>query len=307
MSTLVHIGWPKTATTWLQEKVFLEELGYVQPFSREDVIRDLVLPDQLAFDVDDVRRRWDGRLLELSQDLVPVISHERLCGVLQNRLESVVIGERILSAVRDPKILIVVREQRAAMLAAWQQYVRSGGSPESGPAVRGLRDYYGTETWRRSVLPPPGDLRYFEYHRLVEWYVGRLGPSRVLVLPFELLRRAPDEFYGKVSEFSGAESARPPDGMASNQAWAPVSYSVKRWFNYVGDRSHVTSGRWSRYQLVMSAAYKFDASLPAFVRHLGANSMRTSVEAMAGSHFRNSNRRLGKVVSWDPEEFGYMT
>jgi hypothetical protein len=59
--------------------------------------------------------------------------------------------------------------------------------------------------------------------------------------------------------------------------------------------------------MVMSAAYKFDALLPPFARQVGATSMRTAVEAMAGSHFVDSNRRLAKIVSWEPEQFGYMT
>jgi hypothetical protein len=307
MNTLVHIGWPKTGTTWLQDKVFIKELGYVQPFSRQDVIRELVLPDQLTFDAEDLRKRWGPRLRESPEGFVPVISHERLCGVLQNRLESVVFGERIVSALRDSKILIVVREQRAAMLAAWQQYVRNGGTPESGPAVRRLGDYFGDETSRRSVLPPPGDFRYFEYHRLVDWYVRQVGPSRVLVLPLELLPRSPNDFHWRVRNFSGAHSASLPNRLPSNEAWAPMSYTIKRWLNYVGDRSHYPKERRSRYQFVMSATHKFDTLLPSSARKLGATSMRSSVETMAGRHFVESNRRLGEMVPWDPEEFGYMT
>ena len=307
METLVHIGWPKTGTTWLQEKVFVESLGYIQPLSRDDIIRGFVLPDQLTFDAEDLRQRWERRRHELSEGLVPVISHERLCGVLHNRLESVVLGERVVSTVRDAKILIVVREQRSAMLAAWQQYVRSGGSPESGPAVRSLSDYFGDEATRRSVLPPPGYFRYFEYDRLVDWYTQQVGPSRVLVLPLELLRRSPSDFLDRIHTFSGAQAATRPDPEVSNEAWAPASYGIKRWLNYVGDRSHYSPSERSRYQVVMSAVYKLDAVLPSFARTLGAASMRTSVETIAGSHFVASNRRLQGMVPWDPEEFGYMT
>jgi hypothetical protein len=307
MNALVHIGWPKTGTTWLQSEVFLEKLGYVQPFSRGEVIREFVLPDQLNFSAGHLQRLWEARL-RVSPGYVPVISHERLCGVLQNRLESVIFGERIVSGIPDSKILIVVREQRAAMLASWQQYIRDGGNPGTGPAVRSLQDYFGDDASRRSVLPPPGDLRYFEYHRLIEWYVHRLGPSRVLVLPFELLRRSPDDFLSRLGDFSGAPHGMGrPSPIVSNEAWAPISYRLKRWLNYVGDRSRYSRSRWSRYQVVMSAAYKFDKLLPHSVRQIGSTQMRLSVETIAGRHFVNSNRRLGEMVPWTPEEFGYMT
>jgi hypothetical protein len=307
VETLVHIGWPKTATTWLQEKVFSERHGYAQPLSREEIIRQFVLPDQLAFDPEELRRSLERRTRELSRGLVPVITHERLCGALHNRLESVVIGERVVSCVPEAKILIVVREQRSAMLAAWQQYVRSGGSPESGPAVRSLKDYFGDQAMRRSVLPPPGYLGYFEYDRLVAWYQRQVGVSRVLVLSLELLRRHPGQFLALVHEFSGTPSAELPDPIASNGAWAPSSYVLKRWLNYLGDRSHYTRSRRTRYQAVMSAVYQFDDHLPSPLRSVGAPSMRRSVEMMAASHFVPSNRRLRELVPWDPEEFGYMT
>jgi hypothetical protein len=309
INTLVHIGWPKTGTTWLQSEVFIPELGYVQPFTREDVIRELVLPDQLDFNSGDLRRRWDGRLrVPPPEDHVPVVSHERLCGVLQNRLESIIFAERVVTGIPNAKIFVVVREQRAAMLASWQQYIRDGGNPGSGPAVRNLEDYFGDNTSRGSVLPPPGDLRYFEYHRLIEWYVHRVGPSRVLVLPFELLRRSPDDFLTRLSRFAGAPPNRAlPNPRASNEAWAPMSYQLKRWLNYVGDRSRYSESRWSRYQVVMSLAYRFDNLLPFWVQQIGSTKMRTSVETIAGKHFVKSNRRLAEIVPWNPAEFGYMT
>ncbi len=307
MHTVVHIGWPKTATSWLQEQVFVERLGYQQIMSREDVIRLLVLPDQLAFESERLRSDMKVRAAGAWQHgRVPVVSHERLCGVLRNRLESVVLGERVLSVLADPRVIIVVREQNGAMLAAWQQYVRDGGAPGTGPSIRSLRSYYGDHATRGSTLPPIGDLRYFEYDRLVRWYVERLGADRVDVLPLEALRRDPGAFYDRVRRFCGVVSSAVPDFGASNEAWAPLTYAVKRRLNYVGDRSSYTASTRSRYQQVMRASYRLDRALPGPVRTWGAQRAREIVSELAGTHFAPSNRRLQELVDWDLRDHGYL-
>lgn len=305
---LVHIGWPKTGTTWLQEQFFVEAHGYAQLMSRDRTIRELVLPDQIGFDPALLREALTDESRGVTQrGLYPVISHERLAGVFHNRLESVVLGERLIQSVPDMRVLIVVREQRNAMLAAWQQYVRNGGAPDSGPSVRSLTDYYGNDQTRASVLPPPGDLKYFQYDRLISWFSERLGVERVLVLPLEMLRSEPAAFQQRINRFThGVESPTLAGAQAVNKAWAPVTYGLKRRLNYVGDRKRVSHSQRSPYQLAMAASYKFDSALPSAVRRVGEEKQRRLVGVLAGRNFAASNRKLATMVDWNPQEYGYM-
>lgn len=308
MKTLVHIGWPKTGTTWLQERFFVEALGYSQVLQRDDITRHFVLPDQLDFDPRVVRRALEAALSSADQQgLCPVLSHERLAGVFRSHLESIVFGQRLIASLDDMAVLIVVREQRNAMLAAWQQYVRGGGAPATGPAVRSLVDYYGNEETRESLLPPLGDLNYFRYDRLASWYRNELGPERVLVLPLEQLRHDPLSFQQRIHQFALGRD-RPERAAVDpvNSAWAPVTYGLKRRLNYVGDRRRLPVSSSSPYWIARSMSDRFDEVVPPKARQLGHLRQVEIIEKIAGDSFVESNQRLASMVTWDPQNYGYM-
>ena len=314
--TLVHIGWPKTATTWLQRKVFVESCGYRQVFleasgdeleARSNLVRTFVLPDQLEFDAGAVQRALKPALAAAEADgLIPVLSHELLCGSFENRLQAVVVAERLAATFPDLKVLIAVREQRAAMLARWQQYVRGAGNPASGPPVKSLRSFYGDAATRASDIPPLGDLRFFEYDRLVSWYIDRLGEANVLVLPMESLRADSAAFFAAVQRFSRAEASQPPDMSATNEAWAPLTYAAKRQLNRFSHRKRYRAGPRTSYHALRLASERFDAALPPWARQLGRSRGGRLVEELAGRHYVESNRRLQELVAWDLSEYGYM-
>ena len=83
MYPLIHIGYHKAASSWLQRNLFPDaDCGFQLPFGhRNDIEKHFVFPHPLDFDPERVTSQYKPELERLfSAGFVPVISHERLSG-----------------------------------------------------------------------------------------------------------------------------------------------------------------------------------------------------------------------------------
>lgn len=210
VSPLIHIGYHKTATSWLQkclfgvrdrgfypltpettsdpktaakflEKYFVQnESGQIlSPFvSRAPEIRDIIS----KFDVPNTS--------------VPVISSERLSGNPHvGGFDSKLIANRLAESFPDAKILIVIREQTSMIISTYFQYLLIGG-------VLPLKKFLQTTYDGRK---PGFSLDHFKYDMLIEHYRELFGKENVLVLPYEMFSRDPAGFIEHIGNFSGAD------------------------------------------------------------------------------------------------------
>ena len=79
---LIHIGYHKTGTTWLQKSLFCDEMaGFCQPWTRGEIHKWLILVNALSFDGEAARAYFEpGRRESLGRGLAPVVTAERLSG-----------------------------------------------------------------------------------------------------------------------------------------------------------------------------------------------------------------------------------
>lgn len=192
--TLVHIGFHKTGTTWLQRGLFQPEHGYRPILSHREVFDTFLKPHALAFDPSQAARIVDAARAEVT-DHVPVISSENLSGnPMFGGRESAEFARRLHHALPDARILITVREQIRTMASQYMQYLRSGGT-----------DPYDVFFSEDPEIGYTGfDTTHYEYHRLVAYYRELFGADRVLVLTQELMGSDPAAFIARLGQFSGA-------------------------------------------------------------------------------------------------------
>ena len=124
---VVHIGYHKTATTWLQQR-FLPVLGDgVAVFGHEALWRDLIGPSQLQFK----RRRckrYVATLIAGQPGRACVFSAERLSGNPHSGgYDAAEMADRVKAAFGEAKILILVREQVSMLVATYKQYIKKRG------------------------------------------------------------------------------------------------------------------------------------------------------------------------------------
>jgi hypothetical protein len=304
---LLHIGFHKTGTTWLQQHLFCEaDAGFAEVGSEIEIKRFVVKPHDLDFRPGKCRGFFVERIAAATaRGLVPVISAERLCGdMLFGAPDSAQLADRLYRSFPEARVLIVVREQRRMLFSHYHQYVKMGGRLE-------LERYLHKP---KSPHPWPCDLRHFEYDRLIAYYRTLFGESEVLVLPYELFRSEPERFATLLAGFAGAAAepgilAALPFTAVENRSWPAAAIAGKRHLNrFIRDRlspaaridSHGRLGRTMTSVLVRGAR-----RAPAALDRRIEGRMRRTIEEMVGDRYRASNGRTSELTGFDLAGYGY--
>ncbi|NDJ36116.1 MAG: hypothetical protein GYB64_15785 [Chloroflexi bacterium] len=215
---LVHIGYHKTATTWLQQHLFVPDAGFMPVASRMELKTHVIFAE--PFDPMLVRNLMQPRLEEARRrDLLPVISYERLSGdpYPYGERDGALIADRLARIAPEAHILITIREQVSALVSLYVQYIRSS---------------HGTLPLRR-FLQMPGQLDHLAYTALVTRYVDLFGPQQVLVLPFEHFRADGPAFAARIVEHAGGSGlpADLPFARRELAALTPTAAAARRVVN----------------------------------------------------------------------------
>jgi hypothetical protein len=160
---IVHVGFPKTASTWFQ-KAFYPHVRSPRYVGREKLFSALIEPNALTFDP-----AGAVSTLGLKAGEAVLLSDECLCGYLHNGgIDGMVTREfarRIKAALPDARIVIFLRSQPGMIVAAYQQYLRSGGTYSrrtisKGPR-RSLTSSRGSTSIISSIRESSGSTRGF--------------------------------------------------------------------------------------------------------------------------------------------------
>lgn len=302
---LVHIGYHKAASTWLQKHVFpAERLGFCDPWSMRDVAQQLLRVDPFEFDPSATSSFFAPGIAQArDRGLTPVLSHEALSGsVASGGYNSRLLAERLLSTFPGSRVLIVIREQKSMILSSYKRFVEGGG-----PA-----------SIRRFLIPPRSGggriplarLEYWDYHRLVRFYLDGWGRRRVLVLPFEMLAGDRTQFAGAITSFAGKPGESHVTAGPENVALSGLIVALKRranrllrvgvnpWGPFDSPRLNAAFGRVSR------VAGRW---VPAAVSRWFDSRMLGVIEELARDRYRESNRITSGLTGLDLAAWGYET
>lgn len=191
---LLHIGYHKTATSWMQQRLFVEHHGYHQIARHPEVWKHIVAPHGLLFDPEPMRAVIRAGMTEMPEHEVPVISSEILSGhPFFGGIGSDVYARRLKAIAPDARILISVRSQMRILTSLYMQYLLRGGtiSPELFFAGDPELGFVGFRP------------EHFEYHRLIGLYQELFGAGNVHVITQESLRTDMDGATRRLAGFAG--------------------------------------------------------------------------------------------------------
>ena len=302
---LLHIGYHKTATTWMQQDLFQESSGsFSSMWSRAEVAERLISVNSFAFDAGEAAAFFaEGVRKAIDRGFVPVLSNEQLAGNAHTGgHNSRAIADRLAAALPDARILIVIREQKSMVLSAYKQYVRACGASS-------LSRYLDPPRRGNDRGVPFFNPSFLEYHHLIGYYMELFGHDRVFVLAFEALRADPQGFVDSVAHFAGADAPRGVSFRPRNTTISAAAVALKRPVNLllvrdalnplaivdssrVADRVKVTFDRADRW-------------LPAAVRRRSDERMRRHIESFIGDQYAESNRATAALTGLDLAGHGY--
>jgi len=295
---IVHVGYHKTASTWLQVSVFphLADVRYGDPLLAHFIVNLATAADPTFFAAGfrSVLRQIDqisgGPLL---------LSNEGLSGSLWDDDETGLRNaERLHGLLPAARILMAVRRQDEMLRSIHGQYVNEGGTRPLRAFVEG-----------RGVPGSRFSLRHLEYDRLVGRYVDLFGRDRVWVVPYEYLRACPERFLDRLCQMLGTRLIAPvSDARLNHSLSRPGLWLLRSWnglfrrsrFNPDPRLAVLPGGRRARNimqqqvdPLLRRLGYKTD----------GAENARMLADL--ASQFARSNERLQQFCGEPLSDWGY--
>jgi len=303
---LVHVGYHKTATTWLQNVIFSDEtLGFISPWGPQAglAVDEFILANAFRFDATQARSRFEEGLAEARRrGLVPVLSNEGLSGQPFKgdhfRFGRYVV-ERLHETFPHARILIVVREQRASLLSHYREYIANGFYGDLASFIGGPE--------LPSGFAPHCPLDHFEYDGLVGHTQALFGTQNVLVLPFEMLKDQRDDFLAELYRFIGRPMPAVPDHLPQRVGAKGLGLAFKRACN----RINFGKANWSRPR--QSLAVRVVSTTTDWLERHGPDAwqsvynerLRQYVETQIGAQYAQSNARLERLTGLELGQYGY--
>lgn len=208
-NVLVHIGYHKTASSWLQQKLFSTESEIFESLSQGETGKSSLAKKFIYDDENYLLSPFDNNETEIVNELenitrskkgfsskIPVLSDERLSGNPHSGgFDAKKIAIMIKSIFPRARILIVIREQKSFIFSTYFQYLSVGGT-------NSLKKYLTTKYDGKRPHFSPNHINYLP---LVKEYYESFGNENVLVLPYEMFRDQPSLFMSKLGNLLKVE------------------------------------------------------------------------------------------------------
>lgn len=291
---IFHIGYHKTATSWMQQLLFTPEHGYRQLASHAEIFRHIVQPHGLHFEAAAMQALITDRMAALQPGEVPVVSSEILSGhPFQGGHESDVFAQRIKQIAPDAKILISIRNQMRILPSVYMQYVLRGGTMPYDLFFEGTDEpgYFG--------FTP----RHFEYDLLVAHYQNLFGTENVVILTQESLQadmaQACQDLADRLgnTEFPGLQKeARKVHAASYPEYAAPVLRRINHLQASTLNPTPIVKLGTTPKGLYRGAGFLLKRP-PLSSLFRGRRPVSDHVKRRFAGYYADSNQRLGEILS----------
>jgi hypothetical protein len=307
--SLIHIGYHKTASTFLQTQLFSrEDLGFHRWPEKSEQVHELFVARNSFQPVSEtaLSALRDHVAYAESRGLVYVLSHERLSGhPSSGGYDSRLIADRLCGLMPDASVLIIIREQKSMIRSVYSQYITEGGAQSlwrflnpPNPAIRRV---------------PYFDYSYFEYVSCIQYYRELFGPEKVLVLPFEMLRKSPDQFLQKIFSHCGNHKDQHDpqrlDAPQVNVRQNEIVQIFRQWLNWLFFRTPFNQfGLINRPKLFRAYNQLFrhiSGWVPGVLDRPIIWRQDRLIESLVGDRYAVSNVQLSELIGIDLATYGY--
>ena len=306
-STIFHVGYHKTGSSFLQSEVFrkFNKLFYVVP--RKDIQELLIYQNDLYYRSENTAIELEKHFIKSREgDLSTIFSEERLSGLPhEGGSDSVQTARRIKLLNPDSKIIIVIRKQEDIIKSSYMQYIVGYGSYS-------LKEYLNPTTIKKSNL---FSYYFFEYHRLIEIYNNLFGSNNVLVLPYELLKKNKKEFIKEILEFINIEIEHEKiiaeiDFSPKNTSSSALYILIKRFFNPFILKGHKNIGNTLHNPLIKYIFKVISFILRkrkiSFIDTKISENQKIYINTFCKNKYIKSNRITNGLIKHDLTEYGYQ-
>ncbi|WP_299338550.1 hypothetical protein [uncultured Psychroserpens sp.] len=189
-TSIIHIGYFKTGTTWFQHVFFPKVTNAVFSNQANASLDDnLIITRPYDFSSEKVSKHIDQLFPERTSRTL-ILSRERLSGhPFTGGYDAKIIADRLKETYPNATIVIFIREQKKAIISTYKEYVKRGGTAPFDKWIF---------THERTI--PGFQLDYFNYHKQIKYYLELFGVSQVKVYAYEDFKDHPKEFLEAFSK-----------------------------------------------------------------------------------------------------------
>lgn len=307
---LIHIGYHKTGTSWLQKFLFKSAAaGFFTPIPNGKLSAEMAQVKPFDFDVNAYREHLAKDAFAITPPgLTPVFSAERLSGTaFYGGYDSKIHADRLRSVFDNGRILIVIREQLSMIGSIYNQTVKRSSSLT-------LDAFLGT---RERLRPFIFDYNFYAYHRLIIYYQALFGRENVLVLPYEFFLRQPANYLKAIIDFSqpghqiDVDALNFPYRQVVNPTVAPFAVYAGVALNHLfaprdsfNQNSLFPLGEKS-YKRLMTGLQQIGQRMPPQLDKLIIDQQKQKIRAYYEGSYRESNRETSSLIGIDLSAYGY--
>ena len=303
---LVHIGFPKALSSWMQKSLFKPEQGFLNVLDSLHTTISVIDPTPFCFDESLCIRFIEESLAKNNGgiNLVPVCSAEALignpyCGGFNAKQNA----DRIKQLFPDARILLIVREQRQLMRSLYKTMV-VWGMPHTIKRLLNPRD---------TSLAPQFNLDFLRFDLATAYYQQLFGKDNVLVLPYEAFIKDSENFTRAILQHANCTPTeafnRLPWAKKVNKNQPLINLYFQRLlnlllsspFNYAGILESTENRVHQRIKRSKNNVF------PPLTDKWLENDFSQKVNSAFAGQFAGSNTRLQHLTGLDLASYGYET
>lgn len=302
---LIHVGYIKTGTTYLQNSFFSRpdsglELAAGEA-TRAQTVQNILLADDYNFDAAQIRNHMEDIALPVrARGNTPVWSEESLLGNPPSaRYDGFSNARKIKAVFPDAQVLITIRRQQSIALSMFREYVLGDGTLPIG-------SFIGTGKEALSFTPI---LRpeFLFYDRAIRHYQELFGADRVLVLPQEMLARDPEQYVKMLYCFAGRKVLATCSPRREHVGEGDLALVIRRAVNRLIVNDHTTPGRQGLAKLANRTIRLINRLTPQRINSKLSRHSKDFVKARYTEFYAASNRETAKLTSLNLKDYGYDT
>jgi len=303
---LLHIGYHKTGSTFLQKRFFgSENTGFALPnnMPRHALVEDIVSPAPFCFDHEEARAKYQPHIDAAEQaERTLVVSHERLSGYPPTGgFDAKEIGIRLATTFPEAGVLAVVREQSAATVSMYSQYITDGGDLTMAQFFDRIEPH---------LHRVPGfSFDFYRYDLLIGHYRNLFGADNVLVLPYEALRADPLLFLSQICRFVGVPEIRNIEIRQLNAQRPVLMQQAQRLVNAIFSSNQLSRRALFPIPRANRGFHRsrklFNAIVPRVLEEHQRNRQEQFVASRIKGLYGKSNQNLSRMIGIDLGQYGY--
>ena len=299
---LVHVGYHKTGTTFLQKEVFNHAELPFNLIERSLIQKEIIRKNMFFFNPDQTRNLFENKF---KNGCINVVSNEAFIGSPHaGGYTSYDNFLKLKSLFPGAKILICIREQNDMILSTYKQYIKTIGTLNLNKYIL---------PFKQSCFLPEFNLLHFCYDKLIDAYMNAFGKKNVLVLPYELIKANPEEFLKRIFEFLGLDAKEANKVNLQKQFNAAnlnLTLKAKRVYNIFFTKTRENPRGWfSLSRNINQPLFKsitfFEKKLGrSFQKRINEKQMKT-IQKVSNGFYAQSNQKTSELIDMNLSLYGY--